>query len=70
VNTERVRIPNKKAALKQVAMHIGGTVTAGSLEEASGLDADGLTPAEVKRLWWAAEEIQRRIYAMGGMEPA
>jgi hypothetical protein len=65
---ERVRIPNKKAALRQVASHVAGLVGASDLEEATGLSetADGLTAAEVKRLFWASEEIQRRLYAMGG----
>jgi hypothetical protein len=64
------RIPNKKAALRQVALHMTSNLqTSADYDEAAGVDEDSLTAAETRRLDRAVDEVLRRLHAMGGAEP-
>lgn len=58
----------RQEALQGVAGHVAGSLLAGSLEEACGVDqADmrTMSDADVDRLAWAVEEIARRLRRMG-----
>jgi hypothetical protein len=63
-----VKIPTKKAALRLVASHLAGNLGASTTDEIlnSVEVEESLTPAEVKRLDWAVDEVTRRLYTMGG----
>ena len=65
-----VQIPNRKTALRQVARHMASNLQASAdYDEAAGVDEDSLTPAEMRRLDWAVDEVLRRLHAMGGAGP-
>jgi len=60
-----MRIPNRQAALRRVAAHAAALLESGDLEEAAGVLADDMTPAEIARLEDAVDEVIRRLRAMG-----
>lgn len=62
-----VKIPTKRAALRLVASHAAGNLGASTTEEILNCveAAEALTPAEVRRLNWAVDEVIRRLYTMG-----
>jgi hypothetical protein len=59
----------RQEALRLVSRHVAGLLIAGDFEEASGLmkaDAQALSEADADRISWAIDEVQRRLYRMGG----
>ena len=56
-------VRNKQAALQAVATWLGGMCEASGIEDV--IDAEAATPAEVRRVEWAMEEAQRRVYQWG-----
>lgn len=58
--------------VSKVAVHVGGMLTAGDLEERTGLSQDELrrmSDLDRERLEWAIGEVQRRLYRMGKTRP-
>lgn len=58
----------KGEALNRVASTMAAILGAGDLEEATGIDPieqEQMSEADLERLEWAMEEVQRRLYRMG-----
>lgn len=68
MTNRKVEFRTKKQALQQVASHTAGLLGAGSFEEATGRDPNEMGTAERERLHWAIDEIQGRLYRIGGKE--
>lgn len=56
-------VRTKQEALQAVATWLGGMCEASGVEDV--IDIDAATPAEVRRVEWAMEEAQRRVYRWG-----
>jgi hypothetical protein len=61
-----VRIPTKKAALRQVALKLNERLAVQPAEDAAGLAGATLTPAEYGRLDWAVAQIRTRLLKLAG----
>jgi len=57
-------IPNKKAALVKVASALGASLSSGGIEDLLGYVDPEWSDAEIGRIEWAMEEVQRRLFAM------
>jgi hypothetical protein len=64
---ERFRVPSKPDARAFVATFLKGWLEASDLTD-MGLDASSLTKAEVARMQWAMEDMQRRLAKIAGVE--
>jgi hypothetical protein len=58
------KVPSKPAALRKVSGAVAALIESGGLEDIFGY-TEAWTPAELERLRWAVEEVQRRLYAIG-----
>lgn len=56
-------IRSKQQALQAVATWLGGLCEASEIGDV--IDPEAATPAEVRRVEWALEEAQRRVYRWG-----
>lgn len=61
-----VRIPTKKAAIRQVALALNEHLSAQPPEELAGVAGVRMTPAEYGRLDWAVAEVRTRLLKLAG----
>lgn len=60
---------SKKAALRKVSNAVASLIAAGGYDDLFGFSIEkDLTEAQQARLDWALEEVERRLWAMGGEE--
>lgn len=58
---------DRQQALRMVASKAASLIGSSTTEEATGVDnLDTLSDADIERLEWAMDEVQRRLYRMGG----
>jgi hypothetical protein len=62
---EEDKIPSKPAALRKIASATAALIGAGGLDDLFGYTHEDWTQAEMDRLYWAVEEVQRRLWEMG-----
>lgn len=57
-------MPTRKEWLAYVASNVAGLLAMGTDEEAVGASVDRLSDAELARVHWAVDELQRRLYVI------